>query len=140
MTVTDASLWVSRFLGDDAFHVASRAWLETTVGSGQALVAPASVLAEVSGAIARRTGSTQLGYQVALQIRQVPTFQLIAIDAAIGDFAAEVASTYRIRGGDALYVAVAHQLQLPLISWDEEQLSRAESFVETYRPDEWPRN
>lgn len=53
MTVTDASLWVSRFLPDDSFHAASRVWLENSVGAGLPLFAPASLLAEVAGAVAR---------------------------------------------------------------------------------------
>lgn len=133
--VTDASLWVSRFQPDDEFHAASRAWLATVVGTGQPLFAPSSMLAEVAGAIARRTGRTQLGYAIAQRIQQVPTLQLVGIDVELGDFAAEVASTYRLRGGDALYVAVAHQLNMPLVSWDKEQIARAAGFVEAFTPD-----
>ena len=135
MTVTDASIWVSRFLPEDAFHAASREWLMKAAGEGSSLVAPASLLPEVAGAIARRTGSTRLGYQAVQQIRQVPHLQLVALDADLCDFAAEVASTNRLRGADALYVAVAHQLQTDLASWDEEQIERAAGFAQAYRPD-----
>lgn len=136
MTVTDASLWVSRFLPDDDFHEVSRAWLESSVDAGLSLFAPTHVLAEVAGAVARRTGRTQLGYAVAQRIQQVPTMQLVAISVELGEFAAEVASNYRLRGGDALYAAVAHHLNVPLVSWDREQITRVAGFVPAYRPDE----
>lgn len=135
MTVTDASLWVSRFLTGDAHHAASDLWLREAVGAGLALAAPTHLLAEVAGAVARRSGRSQLGYQIAQQIQRVPTMQLVAIGVNLGDFAAEVASVYRLRGADALYVAVAHQLQMPLVTWDQEQVRRVAGFIEAYTPD-----
>lgn len=136
MTVTDASLWVSRFLVDDIFHTNSQLWLEKTAGAGLPLVAPTSMLAEVAGAVARRTGSSQLGYHAVQSIQQVPTLQLVAVSAELGDFAAQVASTYRLRGGDAIYVAVAYQLQVPLVSWDQEQIACVAGFVNAYAPEQ----
>lgn len=140
MIVADVSVWVNRFLPEDAFHQASRAWLIETTTAGVALVAPAIVLAEVSGSIARRTGNDQLGYQIAQQIRQLSTLQLLSVDDALGQLAARVASTstYRLRGADAVYLAVAQRLQIPLVSWDREQLERAAALVRTYQPGEAP--
>jgi predicted nucleic acid-binding protein len=135
MTVTDASLWVSRFLTDDTFHKASHSWLRKTLAAGLTIVAPTHLLAEVAGAVARRTGSSQLGYKIAQQIRRVPTMQLVAIGVDLGEFAAEIASVYRLRGADALYVAVAYQLRMPLVSWDQEQVRRVAGFVDAYTPD-----
>jgi predicted nucleic acid-binding protein len=125
---------VSRFLIDDTFYAASRSWLQDMTSQGLPLIAPAIMLAEVAGAVARRTGSSQLGYQIAQRIRQVPTLQLVAISAELGDFAAQVASTSRLRGADALYVAVAHQLQMSLVSWDREQIDRTAGFINAYSP------
>ncbi len=134
MIVVDASVWVSRFLPEDAFHEASRTWLIETTSAGLSLVAPTIMLAEVSGAIARRTGDLQLGYQIVQQIRQLPTLQLIAIDDSLGQYSAQVASNYQLRGADAIYVAVASRLQLPLVSWDQEQISRVAEFITAYTP------
>jgi len=100
----------------------------------QSLVAPATMLAEVAGAIARRTQSGRLGHQIAQSILRLPTLQLVTIDADLGDYAAEVASTYRLRGPDALYVAVAHRLQMPLVSWDKEQIERAAGLIPASEP------
>lgn len=138
MIVVDASVWVSRFLPEDAFHQASRTWLIETVTAGVALVVPTIVLAEVSGSIARRTGNDQLGYQIVQQIRQLPTLQLITVDDVLGQLAAQIASTYRLRGADAVYLAVGQRLQIPLVSWDREQLDRAAALVTTYQPSEAP--
>ena len=51
--------------------------------------------------------------------------------------AVEVAADLKLRTGDATYVAVAHQLNIPLVSWDKEQLQRAGSLVSTYTPDNY---
>lgn len=135
MTVADASVWVSRFLIRDTFHDVSDSWLKKHIAAGLPLLAPTSLLAEVAGAVARRSGSSQLGYQAAQQVLRVPTLQLVSIGVDLGDFAAAVASTYRLRGADALYIAVARRLQVPLVSWDQEQLNRIKGFVEAYVPD-----
>jgi predicted nucleic acid-binding protein len=136
MIVVDASVWISRFLPDDAFHQASRTWILETTTAGKAIVAPTIMLAEVSGSIARRTGNDQLGYQIVQQIRLLPTLQLITVDDGLGQLAAKIASTYRLRGADAVYLAVAQRLQIPLVSWDREQLERAAALVTTYQPGE----
>lgn len=134
MTVVDASVWVSRFMPNDAFHDASRAWLLRKVTAGEPLVAPIILLAEVAGAIARRTGDKKLGYQTVQQIRQVPTVQIIALDESLGDYAAQLASDLQLRGPDATYVAVARRLDIPLVSWDHEQLDRAAQVVVAQTP------
>lgn len=136
MIVVDASVWVSRFLPDDTFHQSSRTWLLETTTAGKALVAPTIMLAELAGSIARRTGNDQLGYQIVQQIRQLPSLQLIAVDDGLGELAAQIASTYRLRGADAVYLAVAQRLQIPMVSWDREQLERAAALVKTYQPGE----
>jgi len=51
--------------------------------------------------------------------------------------AVTIAADLQLRAGDATYVAVAHQLNIPLISWDKKQLQRAESLVSTYTPDNY---
>jgi predicted nucleic acid-binding protein len=132
--VVDASVWVSRFLPQDAFYETSRTWLINSTAAGTSLIAPAIALAELSGSIARRTGNTQLGYQIAQQIQQLPTLQLISIDNELGLLAAKIASEYQLHGADSIHVAVAYQLDMPLISWDKEQLDRAKALVPTHQP------
>lgn len=119
---------------EDAFHQASRTWLIERTTAGTVLVAPTIMLAEVAGSIARRTNNEQLGYQIVQQIRRLPTLQSVAVDDALGQMTAQIASTYRLRGADAIYLAVAQRLQIPLVSWDRQQLERAAGVVMTYRP------
>jgi predicted nucleic acid-binding protein len=49
--------------------------------------------------------------------------------------AASLAADVRLRGGDAVYVAAARRLDLPLITWDSEQRQRAAGLVVVRAPD-----
>ena len=48
--------------------------------------------------------------------------------------AAGLAADYGLRGADAVYVALAKQLNLPLATWDREQLQKASGIIKTQTP------
>jgi predicted nucleic acid-binding protein len=56
------------------------------------------------------------------------------IDAGLARAAADVAADSMLRGADAFYVAVAHALNLPLITLDAELHRRAAGFVRVVAP------
>lgn len=60
--------------------------------------------------------------------------QIVSLHAALGRHAAWISATYRLRGADAMYVAVADDLGLPLVTWDRELLQRAASIVDVIEP------
>jgi predicted nucleic acid-binding protein len=121
-TVVDASVWVSRLVPADTHHRSSQTWLEAFVGGGGQCVAPVLLLAEVAGAIARRTTEARLG-QAALQLLlQMPALRIVNVERRIGLTAAQTAADLGVMGEDALYVAFAQQVNVPLITWDQEQL------------------
>jgi predicted nucleic acid-binding protein len=133
-SVVDASVLVSCLLPQDAHHAASRAWLGRQLASGASLVAPITLLAEVGGAIARRTEGAEQGQQAIGWLIHLPNLRLAAVDHSVGLLAAELATALRLRGADALYVAVAERLALPLVSWDREQQERAVGRVPVQTP------
>jgi predicted nucleic acid-binding protein len=47
---------------------------------------------------------------------------------------ARLAAIHRLRGADALYVAMAHHLQIPLVSWDQEQANGVAGLVTACLP------
>jgi predicted nucleic acid-binding protein len=51
---------------------------------------------------------------------------------------AEVAAAYRLRGADAVYVALAEALHAPLVTWDQEQLTRLADLIPVFTPDSGP--
>ena len=135
MIVTDATVWVSHLIAQEIHHAVSRRWLTAVVHSSTVIAAPALLLAEVGGAIARRTGDANLGHQAVKHILSTPNLRLVYTDSALGMLAADLAADQRLRGADALYVAVAQRLKIPLVSWDQEQVARASGAITVYMPD-----
>jgi len=132
--VVDASVLVSGFLPHDVHHDASRAWLSRHVAQGGLVMAPTLLFAELAGAVARRSGSPRLGRRAVDAILELPALRLITLDEALARAAADLAARLRLRGGDAVYIAAAALLRVPLVSWDTEQRQRAARVVDVVSP------
>jgi predicted nucleic acid-binding protein len=134
--VVDASVWVSGLSRRDAHHPVSRAWLARQLTTGVSLVGPALVLAEVAGAVARTMGRPRLGHRARRLLERLPGFRVMEIDSRLGAIAAEIAATLRLRGSDAMYVAVAHVLGASLVTWDIELRERGRRMITVRTPAE----
>jgi predicted nucleic acid-binding protein len=132
--VVDASVWVSLFVSADGHHSVTSAWFERRVTKGTPFAAPALVLAEIAGAVARRTGNPNDGDAVVRLVTAIPRLRLINVDRRVGTHAASLAAALRLRGTDAVYVAVADLLAVPLVTLDAEQVERARGQVATMPP------
>ena len=135
MTVVDASVWVSVYHAPDLFHDRSMAWLQQQLHAGAILVAPLVVLAELAGPIARQTGDPDQAHQAVQQLRRLPQLYLVPVNEVLATLAAQLAADLRLRGADAVYVALAAQLGLPLVSWDREQIERGGQRIAVARLD-----
>lgn len=133
--VIDASVMVSRLVLHDVHHEASRRWLTRHIAGGGLLIAPALLLPEVAGAIARRTGKSRLARRAVAAVMQLPTLRLVPVDDVLASTAAGLAGRLRVRGPDAVYIATAVSLGLPLVTWDIEQRDRATPVVEVVVPE-----
>ena len=129
----DASVGVSRFVLNDGHHEPSYSWLEDTVIRGELIVAPALFLAEVAGAISRRTGRPELAAQAVDLLEQLPNSRLVAIDPHLARHAALLAGEHRLRGSDSFYVAL-QQLGFSLVTWDREQAERGSAATPVITP------
>lgn len=134
MHVVDASVWVSRLVPQDVHHTVSRDWLRQA--SGDILAEPILLLSELAGAIARRTRQAYLGRQAVRRVLAVPTLRLTAVDRELGSLAAALAADYRLRGADAVYAALAYRLNIPLVTWDNEQIMRLQGVIQVGVPEE----
>ncbi len=134
--VVDASVWVGYFVTGDAHHEVSRRWLRAQFADhDQLLHGPSLVLAEVAGAVSRRTRAKWLAQVIVREMLELPELELIRLDERLGLTAARLAGDLRLRGADACYVAVAHELGLPLVTWDDELGARAGGAVQVLRPE-----
>ncbi len=132
--IVDASVWVSRFVPSDVYHAQSRQWLEEHLANGRRVLAPTLLLVVVAGAIGRRTTDPTIARRVVGSLRALPGLTWVGLPGEVRDHAAALAIDLRLRGADAVYVAIADRLRVPLVTWDAEQLSRASARVFTLMP------
>ena len=138
MIVVDASVWISHFYAADSHHAASRRWVGEWRSRGGIVMAPTLLIAEVGGAVARRTGQAGLAEQIVADLLADPTVELVELDHDLAEVAAREAVAFRLRGADATYVAVARTFRIPLVTWDREQADRTAGAVRVYTPETAP--
>lgn len=63
-----------------------------------------------------------------------PGLRLVPIDAGLARVASDAAADYLLRGADAVYAALAHVLNLPLVTLDAEMDRRAAGIVRVVAP------
>ncbi len=135
MSITiDASVFVSSARTEEAHYQASRRFLVQVQGQNIALFCPILVLPECAAAIARPTGDAVLGEELVALIETIPGLQLVHLDSFLAHRAAEIAARHRLRGADAVYIAVAEAFASTLITWDTEMLERGAAIVTTMTP------
>ena len=71
------------------------------------------------------------------QIQQWPGLQLLPLSLALAQRAAVITSAQRLKGADAVYVALTEAHADTLITWDKELLQRGPAVVPTITPADW---
>ena len=127
--VLDASLWVARLVPQDVFHEIVKSWMAEQLANGVTFLAPSLLLAEVAGAISRRTDSSELGKQALESLNRLSGLRIVEMDAHLVEQAALLAAELGLCGADSTYVAVATQLDLPLVTLDINQGRRAAQAI-----------
>lgn len=78
-----------------------------------------------------------------MSFRSLPNLTLVDVGATLAEASAEQALQQGLKGCDAVYVALARMISIPLITLDREQRERAPVDVEVFTPHEalakwWP--
>jgi predicted nucleic acid-binding protein len=132
--IVDANVWVSLFVRSDVFHPQCRLWVREQLASGIPLVIPSLAVAEVAGSVSRVQNSSHRGRRVARWLLESPAVDVVTLHDVRVHRAAEIAADYQIRGSDSVYVAVADELGLPLVTLDQELQARAAVIVNVIHP------
>jgi predicted nucleic acid-binding protein len=122
---------------NDVHHGASVAFLELAVANQQDLSIPNLALAEIVGVFARQTGKARLATQTVRAVLALPRVQRHGLSDALGDRAAALAASCKLRGADAVFVVLAEALDQPLITLDREILERSSRVIEVEAPGVW---
>ncbi len=132
--VVDASVWVSSLTPGEVHHSASQQWFAAYLAASGRVVAPTLLLVEVAGAIGRQSGDRILGQQALNLVLRLPVLHLVTLHRQLGISAAQLAADLHLCGADAVSVAVGEYLDVPLITWDREQLTRAAGRIAVRTP------
>lgn len=133
MPVLDASLIVALYKPGDKYKPAAQAWLDSALSEDDVeLHAPSIILSEVGGVIARETQRSDLATAAAGGLRD-NGIAIHDIDEHLATEAMKLAIEFKLRGADAIYVALAKRLGQPLVTFDKEQLSRP-TIISTIEP------
>lgn len=118
-------------------HITSSLWVERFTDQGGLLVPPSFFLIEVAAGVSRQTKQPNVSKKAIEDLNNSNVIQFISLDEVLTQAAIDVATTLQLRAGDAIYVALARQLNIPLISWDKEQLQKASTIITTRTPDSY---
>jgi predicted nucleic acid-binding protein len=132
--VIDSSVWVSWFIRSDSNHAAAVAWLNKHLQGGGSLLSPTMLVIETASGVSRVTNQSALGSHAASQLYTIPFLQIVAMDQDLVNETVNIAAQYKLRGADSVFVALAKLKAIPLVSFDNEQLTRSSSFITTIRP------
>ena len=134
MPVIDASLYIALINSHEAAHASSWDWFEEAKRADEPVLAPVILLAEVAAALSRGLDDPGLARQVIRQLEKSSVIELVPVTQALAKRAASIAVEARIRGCDAVYVALADQLDDRLVTLDRQQLERVRAIIEVWTP------
>ncbi len=134
MIVIDANVWVARFIRTEPRYQHSRQFIRRMLRLRERIAAPRFLLVEVASAVMRQLNDAPTAQQAIQQIQSLRDCRWLAVDDRLINRAIDVAIDLQLTAADALYVAVAEQLNVPLYTWDHEILTRAPQRIRVYSP------
>ena len=134
MPIIDASVYVALIKETESEHANAREWIREASAGNETLAAPTIFVAEVAAAISRGLGNRALARSVSDHLAESGLIELLPVTEALAGRAASISADHKIRGCDAIYVALAERLDDHLVSLDNQQLDRGAAVVETRRP------
>ena len=134
MAVVDASVIVAAVINDNPFHEACRSWLDALINLEQSFSAPSILLNEVAAPLSRGFAQQEFAKEIIQEFVLAPYAKLVPVSIPLARRAAVIAADYKIRGCDAVYVALAEVLDEELITLDKQQSDRAKSIIAVRQP------
>lgn len=134
MIVADTSVWLASLLPADVhFHETQPLLDQVRLGQVR-LEVPAHFPAEVTGVLARIGEPEPFISDTIALLTSGDYVTIHPISVRLGVLAADIARYARVRGADAIFVALAQSLDLPLVTWDKQQRERGARFCRTMTP------
>ena len=131
----DASVFVAACRPSESGSAGCRELLRLVRQASVPLIEPVILPVETAAALARAGEAPAWATGFAESIIALPYLTVVVLDERFARRAIGTATQYRLRGADALYVAVAAQYGAHLVTLDDEQLRRAPAAVHACKPE-----
>jgi predicted nucleic acid-binding protein len=132
----DASVFLNAFNPYETGYAESHRLLAELQSQALPIIVPTLLLTETAAAIARGRDDADLARAFTAALRRLPHLVWVPVDATLAQQAADIAAQHRLRGSDAVYVAVAVRFGSTLITLDREQRERTADVIVARYPTE----
>lgn len=95
---------------------------------------PEIIIPEITSGLFRAIGDSKIAYELALSFRNVPNFSFVTVDSRLANLASWVICKTGLKSGDAIYIALAFDYNLELITLDKEQLEKGKKLIKVRKP------
>lgn len=132
----DASVHINAVNREEQGSATSQSCLRHLVAQRASLISPTLLLVELAAAAARALDDTVLALEWVQTVRGLPGQVWVPLDEGLAAEAAQMGAEARLRGGDAVYAAVARRFGATLITRNRQQLERLGSLLPVITPEE----
>lgn len=132
----DASVFINSFNSYETGYETSHRFMRWIYQQEQPVVVPTLLLPELAAAIGRGRQDAALARGFVERVHDLAHFTFVTLDEAVAWLAVDIAAHHRLRGSDAVYVAVAQRYGSTLVTLDQEQYDRVADLVTTRTPAE----
>ena len=126
----DASVFVSMYAKEKNSPVSIQLW-EILATNSQKLIQPSLTLLEITSALERQRIVTQLIKKYIDEIINSSQINFTAIDGLLIQNAIRIATIYKTRSLDSIYLATSDIFNSQLVTWDQEQLRYEKAITPT---------
>lgn len=134
MFCLDASVIISAARTGEPASDRSGSFFNKLKEQGAKVFLPEIAVTEVAAGFSRATKRPDFSLAFARDLRGLPNFSFVAVDARLADLAAAIAVETGLRSSDAIYVALAYDYHLTLVTLDRDQLSKARTLIDIQEP------
>lgn len=135
MFCIDASVIISAARGTEVGSKSSQSFLELEKRENMKVFLPEIAIVEVASALVRATARADFAVAFSHSLKAIPNFSFVAVDNRLAGLAVDVVGKTGLRAADAVYVALAFEYHLTLITLDNEQISKAQGLIAARMPD-----
>ncbi|HEX9721731.1 MAG TPA: type II toxin-antitoxin system VapC family toxin [Candidatus Paceibacterota bacterium] len=134
MFCVDASVFLSAAKGDEPYSKQSKGFLDSVESEGHKMLVPEILIPEVASGLFRATKNSKFSLEFVGALRGLPNCTFVPVDGRLADRAAKIICETGLRGADAIYVALAFEYAVPLVTLDKEQFEKGKKVIDVVSP------